>query len=833
MRVRDWRVRTKLAAVLVVPSVAFLILAGLQTGTVASRAAALDEFSSQVRLGRQITALVQELQLERDRTVGELAALGNTANPGQASARLTAVLQPIHRSVDGTVDAFRRAAQPLANGSAAWRSAYNDVLQNLDQLGDLRTGVLGGALRGASVLDGYTRTVDSMLTLLSQPTPGKDQAELSQPVLTYVELANVKEIDSLLRARLFAVATAGRFVGSDVVDLSDLRTQQLAAVAQFQSVATVAQVQLFDRTLNDDVVKQAATLQQKAAASAAAGGQVDLDPVQWWTKSTAEHNLIRSVETQLLNQAIQLADSRSSAQWRQTVLVAGLILAVLLVAMGASVLVGRSMARSLRQLRGQALTIAQLQLPQLLDRMRTIGPRDPVPDVAPPVLRSSDEIGEVAEAFHAVHRSAVHLAVEQAIMRRNVNAIFVNLARRSQVLVERQLELLDRLERDEGDPDQLANLFQLDHLAARMRRNDDNLLVLAGSESRRRWVEPVALATVVLAAIAEIEQYPRVRHDIGDSLFVAGPAVGDLAHLLAELLENATLFSPPDGTVLVSGQSVHNGRAAIIEIVDSGIGMSQQALAEANATLAEPPPVDVAAAERMGLVVVSHLAARHGVRVQLRPGTPGLMASVWLPAELLAKEPPQPALPAGHSANGTAPATLADVMAAGEGGRHGRPTPALAREASMSAAARAGRRGVPTRAEDVLGAADPAPSGGTAWWSRPEAGSEPAQPTGALPAGPPKVPITGGTNERGLPVRVPMAQLPADNGGSPGDRTVTLPAQRVELDPDAVGGALSRFYGGVRKAEAEDVVVPVVPAGQRPIELDVRLAGSAAEEERW
>jgi hypothetical protein len=212
------------------------------------------------------------------------------------------------------------------------------------------------------------------------------------------------------------------------------------------------------------------------------------------------------------------------------------------------------------------------------------------------------------------------------------------------------------------------------------------------------------------------------------------------------------------------------------------------------------------------------------------------MASVWLPAELLATQTPQLALPVGHQAKGTAPATLADVMAAagaGEGGRHGRTSPAFAREASMSAAARAGRRGVPTRAEDVLGAADPAPSGGTAWWSRPEAGSEPAQPTGALPAGPPKVPITGGTNERGLPVRVPMAQLPADNGGSPGDRTVTLPAQRIELDPDAVGGALSRFYGGVRKAEAEDVVVPVVPAGQRPTELDVRLAGSAAEEERW
>ena len=187
-----------------------------------------------------------------------------------------------------------------------------------------------------------------------------------------------------------------------------------------------------------------------------------------------------------------------------------------------------------------------------------------------------DEIGEVAEAFVAVHRSAVSVAVEQAPMRRTVNAMFVNLARRSQVLVERQLELLDELEREESDPDQLDNLFKLDHLAARMRRNDDSLLVLAGSESTRRWSDPVALPAVVLAAVAEIEHYPRVRHEAIDPVHVVGHAVGDLVHLLAELLENATVFSPPHTPVQVTARGGERV-GAIIEISDDGLGMSPAA----------------------------------------------------------------------------------------------------------------------------------------------------------------------------------------------------------------------------------------------------------------
>jgi len=828
-RVRDWRVGTKLAAVLVVPSVAFLILAGLQTGTVASRASQLDEFAGQVGLARQVTALVHELQLERDRTLGELAALGSTATPGQASARLTAVLEPIHRSVDASVDAYRAAARHHDGGSAAWRSALSAVNEQLTQLGQLRDGVLGGGLRGASVSDGYTRIIGSLLDLLAQPSPGDAQRELSQPVLAYVELARAKEVNSLLRGRLFAVASAGRYVGSDKVELSDLRAQQLAALAQFRAAATEAQVERYERALAAPEAQEAGKLEEAATATAV-NDVVDLDPAKWWTASTAEHDLVRQVEAELVDNAVRRADRASAAQWRQTVVVAGLVLLVLLAAMAASVAIGRSMARSLRQLRGQALTVAQLQLPRLLERLRQGDAADPTTDIEAPVVQSADEIGDVAEAFHAVHRSAVHLAVEQATMRRNVNAIFVNLARRSQVLVERQLELLDQLERGESDPDQLANLFQLDHLAARMRRNDDNLLVLAGSESRRRWTEPVSLSAVVLAAVAEIEQYPRVQHDVDDQLFLVGRAVGDVAHLLAELLENATAFSPPHSAVLVTGGPAV-GRAAaaerdakaggaLIEVADGGIGMSAQALEEANETLATPPLVDVAVAERMGLVVVSHLAARHGIRVQLRPGLPGghrptpgggLVASVWLPPELLVPAPARPE-PVDAPTSGI-PALIANMRSSGS-------------RWPAAVEARPGWRGVPTRAEDVLGAGVRAGSAGTAWWSRPVPGSaaQPSRPAGRLPEGPPEVPVTGGVSDRGLPLRVPMAQLRAQDAS--GRRSA--PAPRADLDPEAVGSALARLYGGVRQAQAEGL--DWATAGRGPAVVPVFRTG---DEEDW
>jgi len=478
-----------------------------------------------------------------------------------------------------------------------------------------------------------------------------------------------------------------------------------------------------------------------------------------------------------------------------------------------------------------------------------------------------DEIGEVATAFTAVHRSAVRLAAEQAMMRRAVNAMFVNLARRSQTLVERQLRLLDTLEAAETDPDQLSNLFRLDHLATRMRRNDENLLVLAGGDGSRRWPEPVSLAAVVLAAMAEIEQYPRIRHDVTGDVHVVGHAVADVVHLLAELLENATAFSPPDSTVTVTGwrgddrsgspaEGAHpTGSGVTLVIQDHGIGMTADSVGAANQRLARPMAIDVAASERMGLVVVGHLAARHRIAVELRGSTEGVTAYVWLPGQLLA----QPSVHRiGLFPGATSPATAAALAEHTDGTTDGTLVGAGARRSLPGAAGpSAGPTAAPPAASVPLtpvlptvgpgpaigpvtgngmtmvrgsgrarattaGPTPPAPlrrpappvqpaeDTGTRWFTRGTPDGGPGRGPGGRAAQPPRVPaprqpMDGGTSTAGLPVRVPMAQLPVS-----GESTVPIKATPppklpyAEPDPSQVGSMLSRFYSGVHRATAEE-----------------------------
>jgi signal transduction histidine kinase len=229
----------------------------------------------------------------------------------------------------------------------------------------------------------------------------------------------------------------------------------------------------------------------------------------------------------------------------------------------------------------------------------------------------------------------------KSISRDHVNDIVVNLARRSQSLVERQLRVLEELEAGESDPDRLAALYKLEQLTARMRRANENLLVLAGSSARRSGREPVPLAALVLAAISENDQYQRVHAEVEDGLEVIGLAAADLVHLLAELLDNAVSYSPPTSVVRVTGRRTPAGSA--ITIADEGIGVRDGALADLNALLEQPPQVDAEVTERMGLVVVGHLAARHDVKIRLRDADPGIRATVYLPAEILVrKRPPAP-----------------------------------------------------------------------------------------------------------------------------------------------------------------------------------------------
>src|ERR1700748_2947119 len=230
------------------------------------------------------------------------------------------------------------------------------------------------------------------------------------------------------------------------------------------------------------------------------------------------------------------------------------------------------MVGPLRRLRNGALEVAGTRLPETVRRMSETDGENIPPEVEPIDVDSSDEIGEVARAFDQVHKEAVRLAANEAALRGNVNAMFVNLSRRSQSLVERQIRLIDDLEQGEQDPERLSSLFQMDHLATRMRRNSENLLVLAGHEVSKRWNQPVALVDVLRAAVSEIEQYERVSLNVQPGIAVRGQAVNDVVHLLAELAENATSLSSADTPVNISGHLLTSG-GVLLDITDQGVGM--------------------------------------------------------------------------------------------------------------------------------------------------------------------------------------------------------------------------------------------------------------------
>jgi len=345
------------------------------------------------------------------------------------------------------------------------------------------------------------------------------------------------------------------------------------------------------------------------------------------------------------------ASAHASSALRDTRVYGGLAVFAMLLTLLLIWFVSRAIVGPLRTLTAAAREMSQRQLPALVESLRTGGD---VGDVEPTHIDviSEDEIGELAQAFNDVEAVTMEVAREQSrLLCKGMGDLFVNLARRNQSLLERQLELLDELERNEHDPAALGALFKLDHMATRMRRNAESLLVLSGAEQPRQWQQPIALLDVVRAAAAEIADFPRVELvGIDDDLALSGRAVSDVAHLVAELLENATSFSPPDSAVVVSGAVSAAG--FVLAVSDEGIGMPLERVNEANQLLAKPPVAGLALSRALGLHVVGSLAARHGITVELRPGAPrGLVALVTLPTSVL--EPravPAPPSPPQHAA---------------------------------------------------------------------------------------------------------------------------------------------------------------------------------------
>jgi signal transduction histidine kinase len=353
-------------------------------------------------------------------------------------------------------------------------------------------------------------------------------------------------------------------------------------------------------------------------------------------------DLMRWAEQRLDADLLQNARTQQASVLRQVVLESILVIITLAIAIALTFMLARSMARSLSRLREGALAVAGRDLPEAVARLRDVrdigenSPDEIARQVRDPIaIDSRDEIGQVAEAFNVVHREAVRVAAEQAALRTSVSAMFLNLARRSQALVDRMIGELDQIERGEEDPKRLAKLFQLDHLATRMRRNDENLLVLAGADSTAPRREDALLADVMRAAQSEVEQYNRIEFGtIDPDVSVASHAVNDVVRLVAELFDNATRFSPPESTIVGDGRRI--GDHVLVQIEDQGLGMSPDQMRVLNERLAEAPSVDVAAFRMMGLAVVAKLADRYRIKVELRPNPDGgTITNITLPASIL------------------------------------------------------------------------------------------------------------------------------------------------------------------------------------------------------
>ncbi|MCS7478902.1 nitrate- and nitrite sensing domain-containing protein [Umezawaea endophytica] len=639
-RLRNWRLRTKLFAVLLIPTVAALALGGLRVQSDLQSATEFNQLANEVQLESSVADLVQQLQRERDLSVSHVAS-------GKQIDRV--VLDRQLRRVNDNSDALQTKITELSGDlEPAVADRFRRAAEQLKRLNSLRNAVRDTAYPSDAVLRTYSESVESLLDLGEQAIAGINDPDLVRLHLATNAIARIKEQESRKRGILLDTFQRGDFPASQQRLLLAANAELEAARNDFRKSASPDQAKIYDDTVTGLIVDTANDMQESALNLAAANQSLQsLSPERWDIASTLTVNLTRDVENLLLEQLQNRTDEATGTARADAFRDSGLVLAALLLALAMALFVARSILNPLRVLRRTALAVADHGLPEAVEKILA----DPNPQlaaqnaIAPVPITTREEVGQVARAFDAVHGEAVRLAAQQALLRDNVNAMFVNLSRRSQALVERQLNLIDRLEQDEQDPDQLASLFELDHLATRMRRNSENLLVLSGTDLSRRLTRPVPAAEVLGAAVSEVEQYARVQVGQTPELTVQGRAVNDLVHLIAELLDNATAFSDPVTKVTVRTARTRKGELAI-EIQDRGVGMAEQDILDANERLADPPDVDVAVSRRMGLYVVARLAKRHDIKVRLRVNEDiegGTTALVVVPGTLVAQPGQAPA----------------------------------------------------------------------------------------------------------------------------------------------------------------------------------------------
>ncbi|NJQ08537.1 sensor histidine kinase [Streptomyces lonarensis] len=612
---RNWRVAPRLHAILLIPVVVALVLAGLRVHTHYDTWRDAERAENVAELVRASTAYANALLDERDLTAGPLLA-GDQDDP---------VVERSRAHTDRARAEFEsRLASAPSDDRLARREA--EVAETAAGLDELRSVAWRDGTSGAAETElGYVAVQHPVMSFANELGLGSD--DLASYGRSVYAISLGQAAASLQRALGTHILLGEQSVEERArlqTTLSSYRHLERIARNEFVSAARPEDATRLDRAMaadgdgQDDPVDTMAAVLADPGTDSAGFAEAGVTPGAWFDAVTVRFDAYRDVERELVEDAVHEARAVAADARTDMITNSALVIAALLAAFVVAGLMARGMSRSMTRLRDAALDVAEHRLPEVVAQLSQADPGRVDTRVTPIRVAGGDEIGEVSRAFDQVHREAVRLASEQALLRGNVNAVFTNLAGRNQGLVERQLELIGGLEGNEADPEQLEHLFRLDHLATRMRRNGDNLLVLAGREPDRSWSRPVPLVDVVRAAASEVEHYDRIDIVGVPPGEIHGAVVTDLVHLLAELLENATSFSSPLTRVRVTATRLPDGRV-MVEIHDRGVGLAAEDFALINHRLAEPPAADLDVSRRMGLFVVGRLALGHGIRVQLRP----------------------------------------------------------------------------------------------------------------------------------------------------------------------------------------------------------------------
>ncbi|MGW6982760.1 nitrate- and nitrite sensing domain-containing protein [Streptomyces sp. NPDC054932] len=632
MRFRGKSIRRKIVALLLVPLVSLTALWGFATVITGREAVQLFDVAYIIdKVGYPIEDVARVIQKERRQT---LVVLGD---PRAATA--TAELTKRRAETDEAVEKISVSARdPKVIDELSPQSAQRlrSIVSAFHGIGSMRRSVDQNALDPTQALDLYNRLVDPCYDFLMN-LHGLDNVEVDKEGRALVGISRARELLSREDAVVASALAARNITAGDVRRVSDFAANR-TLLYEFNLVTLPAEDrESFEQYWKDPETKPLRDAEERFISGGAVNKPRTLTSAQWDEASSKVLDDLAGMNTQAGNRYQERIEPVAMDVMVQAAAAGILGFLALIVSLILSVRIGRDLVRDLSRLRKEAHEASGVRLPSVMRRLAA-GEHVDVETEAPHLEYEKDEVGQVGQALNTLQRAAVEAAVKQADLRRGVSEVFVNLARRNQVLLHRQLTLLDTMERRTEDTEELADLFRLDHMTTRMRRHAEGLVILSGAAPSRQWRKPVQLMDVVRAAVAEVEDYERIEVRRLTRLGIVGPAVADITHLIAELLENATVFSPPHTAVQVHGERVANGFT--LEIHDRGLGMTPEALLDANLRLAETPEFELSDTDRLGLFVVSRLAQRHNVKVVLQPSPyGGTTAVLFLPVSVLTEAP--------------------------------------------------------------------------------------------------------------------------------------------------------------------------------------------------